>query len=196
MEERAYISNIKKKDLLKNLNNYLWLEIEQDNYKNINFAVLLEFIDKYVCYGKGYPYGNAYYAIRKKANELFGIRRYAPVKLKISKHEIRAILHSIKGKISGRTYLKISYKISYIFKAIILIVDEIEKKEKVKLPKELEATVNFTYGVVFFEKFIEVYDGYYGRFKDKAIDNAGYRLKMELSNDFHSEASVFNNLVN
>ena len=31
MEERAYISNVKKKDLLKNLNNYLWMEIEQDN---------------------------------------------------------------------------------------------------------------------------------------------------------------------
>ncbi|MBS5363088.1 hypothetical protein [Butyribacter intestini] len=192
MEKKQKISNIRKKDLLKSPWNYLWLEIESDSYSNVRFAELLEFIDKYYVYGKKYPYGNAYYVIRKKANELYGIRRYAPVKLRISKHEVRAILHSVETAIMRRKYLKIPYKVSYIFKAIVLLVEEIEKNNNIKLPEELGFTMGLTYGTAFFDKYIDIYDGYYDRFQNRYFDgNIGYKLKMALYDDFHSDGSVF-----
>lgn len=195
MKKKKHISNIRKKDLLLNPRKYLWLPIEETEYSNINFSLLLEFIEKYSEYGRETPYGNAYYRIRQKSNQLFGIGRYSPRKLKTSKWEIKSIMCATVSKINGKAYLKIPYKVSYIFKAIIDIVNEIEENNNVKLPSNLMHTINVTYGVAFYEKYIDTYDAFAEELQDNNREFVGYKLKAELNNDFHCENSVFNILV-
>lgn len=189
-----HISNIKKKDLLLNPAKYLWLPISEE-YSNINFSLLLEFIDEYSEYGKEHKYGNAYYRIRKESNKIFGVGFYSPMKLKTSKREIKSILNSTISKIDGRTYIKISFKISYIFKAIINIICYIEKDNNITLPSNLKQTINLTYGIAFYNKFIDAYDSFFDELQENYINSVGYRLKAELNNDFHSENSIFNTIV-
>ncbi len=192
--KKEHISNIRKKDLLLYPRKYLWLQIPEE-YSNINFSLLLDFIDKYSEYGKENKYGNAYYRIRKETNRLFGIGFYSPTKLKTSKREIKSIMNSVISKIDGQNYIKISFKISYIFKGIISIVDEIQKSNNVKLSDNLKHTINITYGVAFYEKYIDTYDVFFEDIQENNINSVGYRLKAELNNDFHSENSIFNTIV-
>jgi len=191
---REFTSNIKKRDLLLNPTNYLWLEVSED-YSNTNFMHLLEFIEEYSDYGKDSRYGNAYYIIRKTSNELFGVGRYSPVKLKISKREIKSIRSSVMCYYNGKKYIKIPYKISYIFKALILIVEEIEKKNNIGLPDKLSTVINLTYRIGFYEKQVEIYDSYFEEIRENNLTKEGYRLKVELNNDFHSEGSIFNTII-
>ena len=192
--ENMHISNINKKDLLLSPRKYLWLQIP-DEYSNVNFSLLLDFIDEYSAYGKEHKYGNAFYRIRKKANSLWGVGRYSPMKLKTSKHEIRSIINSTVSKIDGNSYLKIPYKISYIFKAIILIIEEIKKENNINIPSNLEHTIKVTYGIAFYEKYLDTYDTYYNEIQDEYISDIGFWLRVELNNDFHSYNSVFNTIV-
>ena len=189
-----HISNIKKKDLLLYPGKYLWLQISEE-YSNINFSLLLDFIDEYSEYGKEHKYGNAYYRIRKESNKIFGVGFYSPMKLKTSKMEIKSILNSKISKIDGKSYLKISFKISYIFKAIVNIICDIEKDNNITLPSNLRQTINLTYGIAFYNKYIEAYDSFFDELQENYINSVGYRLKAELNNDFHSENSVFNTIV-
>ncbi len=189
-----YISNIRKKDLLLNPRKYLWLQIP-DEYSNINFLLLLDFIDEYSQYGKVNKYGNAYYRIRKETNRVFGIGSHSHIKLKTSKREIKSVMHSVISKSNGKNYIKISFKISYIFKAIINIINDIEKDNNIKLPDNLKHTVGITYGVAFYEKYIEAYDSFFDKLNENNINSVGYHLKAELNNDFHSDNSIFNNIV-
>lgn len=189
-----HISNIKKKDLLLYPGKYLWLQISEE-YSNINFSLLLDFIDEYSEYGKEHKYGNAYYRIRKESNKIFGVGFYSPMKLKTSKREIKSILNSKISKIDGKSYLKISLKISYIFKAIVNIICDIEKDNNITLPSNLRQTINLTYGIAFYNKYIEAYDSFFDELQENYINSVGYRLKAELNNDFHSENSVFNTIV-
>lgn len=186
---REHVSNICKKDLLLNPGKYLWLEIEEE-YSNVDFSLLLDFIDKYSAYGKEKPYGNAYYRIRMKANQLFGVGKHSPMTLKTSKREIKSIMCSTVSRLNSKVYLKIPYKISYIFKAIIDIVDEIESNG-VALPSELAHTVDVAYGIVFYGKYIDTYDSFSEELQDNNRKFVGYRLKAELNNDFHCEDSIF-----
>lgn len=190
----THVSNIRKKDLLIYPSKYLWLEIPEE-YSNINFSHLLDFIDKNTERGKDYKYGNAYSKIREVANQLLGVRAGSPMKLKVSKREIRTIRSTTISKIGRKTYLKIPYKISYIFKALCIIVEEIEDKYNITLPDELRNTVGMSYGVAFYNKFISTYDAYYGGLEERNREGIGYRLQVELNNDFHSENSVFDNIL-
>lgn len=189
-----HISNIRKKNLLLSPRKYLWLQIPEE-YSNINFSLLLDFIDKYSEYGKENKYGNAYYRIRKESNKLFGVGLYSPMKLKTSKREIKSIMNSVISKINGNNYIKISFKISYIFKAIITIIDNIKKDNNIKLPNSLNHTINVSYGIAFYSKYINVYDSFFDELQEASIDSVGYSLKVELNNDFHSESSIFNTIV-
>lgn len=188
------ISNITKKDLLLSPRKYLWLQISEE-YSNINFSFLLDFIEKYSDYGKDNRYGNAYYIIRKESNRLLGVGRYSPSKLKISKHEIKSIRSSFISKLNGKQYIRIPYKISYIFKAIISIVANIKKEHNVSLSSDLQHTINLTYRIAFYEKYVEIYDTFFQDIQELSLDNKGYWLKAELYNDFHSEGSVFHTIV-
>lgn len=192
--KNEHISNIKRRDLLLNPRKYLWLEIPEE-YSNINFSLLLKFIDNYSDYGKEHVYGNAYVRIRKVTNKLLGASTASPKKLKNSKHEIRSIKNTTISKINGKLYLKIPFKISYIFKAIIIIVDEIENQYNIKLPAELKDTIDLSYGIAFYDKFIATYDSYYSDLEENNREKIGYKLKAELYNDFHSENSVFKTIV-
>lgn len=189
-----HTSNISKKHILLSPRKYLWLQTSEE-YSNINFSRLLDFIDKYSEYGKEHKYGNAYYRIRKVSNELFGVRPYSPTKLKISKHEIKSISNTFVSKINGNTYIKIPFKISYIFKAIISIVNDIKKDYNIEFPDDLKHTINVAYGIAFYNKHIETYDIYFDGIQENDITKPGYRLKVELNNDFHSENSIFNIIV-
>lgn len=189
-----HISNIKKQDLLLYPSKYLWLPISEE-YSNINFSLLLDFIDEYSEYGKEHKYGNAYYRIRKESNKIFGVGFYSPMKLKTSKREIKSILNSVISKINGKSYIKISFKISYIFKAIISIICDIEKDNNITLPSNLRQTFDLTYGIAFYKKFIEAYDAFFDELQENDINSVGYHLKAELNNDFHSENSIFNTIV-
>ena len=192
--EKTHISIIQKKDLLLYPRKYLWLQIEE-KYSNINFSHLLFFIEKYSEYGKDKRLGNAYYRIRQKSNELFSIGKFSPKKLRTTKREIKSIMNSTVSKIDGRLYLKIPYKIAYIFNAIISIVNEIENDNNISLPKELADTINITYGIAFYEKYIDVYDAFSDEFQNQNRQCIGYRLKADLKEDFHCENSIFNSLV-
>ena len=188
------ISNITKKDLLLSPRKYLWLQIPE-KYSNTNFSLLLDFIEKYSDYGRDNRYGNAYYAIRKEANKIFGVGRYSPINLKISKHEIKSIRCSVMSKINGNHYIKIPYKISYIFKAIISIIEKIKSENNISLSPDLQHTLNLTYRIAFYEKYIEIYDTFFEDIQELDLNNKGYWLKVELNNDFHSEGSIFNTIV-
>lgn len=192
--KNEHISNIKKKDILLSPRKYLWLQIPEE-YSNVNFSLLLDFIDKYSEYGKENKYGNAYYRIRKESNKLFGVGFYSPMKLKTSKREIKSIMNSVLSKSNGNYYIKISFKISYIFKAIITIVDNIKKDNDIEIPDYLKHTINVTYGIAFYDKHIVAYNSYFSEFQENNINSAGYSLKAELNNDFHSENSIFNTVV-
>ncbi len=192
--KKEHISNIRKKDLLLSPRKYLWLQIPEE-YSNMNFSLLLDFIDKYSEYGKENKYGNAYYRIRKETNRLFGVGFYSPIKLKTSKREIKSIMSSVISKVNGKHYIKIPFKISYIFKAIIIIVNEIKRDNNVELPNNLKHTLNVAYRIAFYEKYIDTYDDYFNDMQENNINYVGYRLKSELSNDFHSENSIFNTIV-
>ncbi len=188
------LSNITKKDLLRNPANYLWLQIPEQ-YSNINFSLLLDFIEYYSDFGKDNRYGNAYYIIRKEANKFFGVGRYSPRKLKISKYEIKSLRNSYTSKLNGKQYLKIPYKISYIFKAIISIIENIKIQNNVELSPDLQHTLNLTYRIAFYEKYVATYDAFYQEILKLNFNSSGYRLKAELHNDFHSEGSVLNTVV-
>lgn len=97
---------------------------------------------------------------------------------------------STVSRLNSKVYLKIPYKISYIFKAIIDIVDEIESNG-VALPSELAHTVDVAYGIVFYGKYIDTYDSFSEELQDNNRKFVGYRLKAELNNDFHCEDSIF-----
>lgn len=190
--KKEHISNIRKKDILLSPTKYLWLQVPEE-FSNVNFTLLLDFIDKYSDYGKDYKYGNAYYRIRMESNKLLGIGLYSPTKT--SKREIKSIRNTVVSKIDKKYYIKIPYKISYIFKAIIIIIDEIEKEHSVLLPNELSHTKALAYGIAFYDKYIDTYDAYYDDLQENHFNLVGYQLKAELYNDFHSENSVFNTIV-
>lgn len=196
------ISNIKRKNLILAPDKYLRISINEE-YQNINFAVLLNFIDKYAPKRKNisddmqviYEYGNAYAYIRQKTNELLGIGRTPLHYIRTSKREIKSILFHTQSW-TGAKYIKIPYKISYIFAAIIEIVKEIQINFHVELPENLKDTFNCTYGLAFYAYHIDVYDDCYNRILHKRNESElGYFMKSELNNDFHSENSIFRTIV-
>lgn len=63
------------------------------------------------------------------------------------------------------------------------------------MPSDLKHTINVTYGVAFYEKYIDIYDAFAEELQDNNREFVGYKLKAELNNDFHCENSVFNILV-
>lgn len=190
------VSNISKRDTCYGLFKYMWIEIPEQ-YVNYNFSELLQFIDSYSeYYEKCKPYGNAYQRIKEVANRLYGVGRYSNPKLKTSKRELRSILHSVTSKINGKQYIKIPYKIAYVFKAIVLIVDEIKELNNIeKLPSSLESTVGLTYSAAFYAYHTTVYDVWREVFRKNNFDGRGYELKNKLNDDLHSERNALSVIV-
>jgi hypothetical protein len=184
-------SNITKKNLLLHPEKYFWIEIT-DPYFNSNFLKLLKFIDSNVDYGKDHDLGNAYYCIRNRTNKLLGVGPGSPVYIKTSKREIRTIRLSVeKGLLAKKNYLRIPYKVSYIFKAIIDIVEELS--QKVPIPSDLSQCISNTYKIAFYNKHISTYNTYFNSINENNLHDPGYAIKVALNDDFNSPNSVFNN---
>lgn len=192
----SQISKISKRDTLYGLFKYMWIEIPEQ-YVNCNFSELLKFIDNYSeYYEKCKPYGNAYQRIKEVSNRLYGVGRYSNPKLKTSKREIRSILQSVTGKVNGKYYIKIPYKIAYIFNAIALIVDEIITNSGIKmLPPTLKNTVGLTYRAAFYMNHIMVYDSWFEVLRKNNFDEKGYNLKCKLNDDLHSGHNALSVIV-
>lgn len=192
-----YISNIKKRDLLQ-ATKYMWIEYDQI-FQNLNFERLLDFIDSYTLEKNKkeneYRFGKAYRRIRKESNRLLGINVGSPYILRTSKHEIKSIFNITQSKLDKKTYIKIPYKISYIFRAIINIVDQIEQENNIELPDPLKETLNITYGMAFYGTHIRVYDAKYRQIYEQHILEPGYKLKVTMHSEFHAANSVFKTIV-
>ncbi len=185
--KRNKISNITRKELIKCPEKYLRIPIN-DQYDNEMFSIILKYIDKNSQYiGREHEFGNAFVRIKARTNELLGITVGTPLYARTSKREIRSILENFyKGKIRNRE-LFFTYKISYIFRAIIDIINEISEENP--LPKELSSK-DSTYAI-FYERHISEYNAVYKELTEKAKGNKGYEFKLELNNDFNAENNIF-----
>jgi hypothetical protein len=179
-------SNISRKELMYHPEKYINIPIEKE-YLNDNFYKLLQYIDRNVEGKSEHPLGNAYFRIRKEANKLLGVGKGTPRYVRTSKREIRSIRQSFKSILQGDT-IKIPYKISYIFKAIILILDDIEEE----IPNELHSCIGLMYSVAFYSQHISVYRSRYSEIASRAINEPGLKMKKKMIDEFESGNSVFN----
>ena len=152
-------------------------------FVNDNFEKLLDFIGKHRPYKNRNNIGSAYVIIRKKTNELLGLNKRNLI-LKTSKKEIASIRFYYIDD-DNDTYVKIPFKIAYIFEAIINIVEDIEK-EGIALPDDLIALTGKTYLNTFYQKHVDAYDACFNKIP---IEEEAQRA---LNSDFHSNESPLN----
>lgn len=154
-----------------------------------NFELLFKYIgDNSNANRKNYE-GRAYYEIRKETDKLLKLTFIKDKKLKTSKAEVKTLRKCFKDIVGNNYTMKIPYKISYIFKAIINIVERIEKTNP--LPYELTHVLGLCYGVAFYEKYIKTYNRYYDEIKTDYLLTNSCRCRYELKNDFESITSPF-----
>jgi len=183
-----------KKLLLNARFKYLWVETTTIDLGNDNFNHLLQFIgennkERVHYFGKNKMHENigvAYIIIRREANSILGAGFLS--RLKTSKKEIASIRMYYESKLlnRGKRYVKIPYKIVFIFRAIIKILEEIRQRENAPaVPPELSKCINVTYETAFYKEHIKAYNNVYDSFKQDEI------VKRELRNDFNSPSSPF-----
>ena len=157
------------------------------NSGNADFNKLLFFIGTYKQYRDREAIGSAYMAIRQKTNQILGLDWRNPI-LRTSKREVQAIRFYYQ-KTENRTtklYVKIPFKVAYIFKAVAEIVKEIQDTKKVGIPAELQPLVDQTYLIAFYKEYAEAYDNSYNTIP---LDMEAPRA---LNNDFHGTYSPLN----
>ena len=179
---------------------YTYVRIRLDNqkerYQNDNFTKLLEYI------GKCYPIANrnaigcAYKVIQKETNRLLHVSLKKNWDLRTSKKEISSIRQArywIVEKTGRHYYLRIPYKISYIFTAICNIVREISPKTPI--PIELRDCINHAYGYSFYAYYITNYDIMYRlKFRQDALQYGTRQNPAKLYNEFHSPGNIFDTI--
>ena len=111
---------------------YVKIEIKdgQEDKIGVNLKEVYLYIDRYKNMGSRYPYGNAYKAIRLRATRLMGRGD-----MKVYKREVTSLV-KYRTKLFDINYIRIPYKMEYIFRAIFELVDEL--KVNYPLPQELE----------------------------------------------------------
>lgn len=87
----------------------------------VNLQKLYKYINEHKNMGGFPPYGNAFRIIKKRAQQLSGRND-----VKFSKREIAALIRCYPLHIPLNKYIKIPYKIDYIFRAIFEITDELK----------------------------------------------------------------------
>lgn len=187
---------MKKLYLEKSLAKYICFEVDEEIAKTSvdNFENLLNYIGTNIDYGKDYYAGNAYLAIRKKTDEILGIQNFKISKLRTSKQEVKSIRQCFKRKFIRRNkyIMKIPFKVSFIFEAIILLVSDINKEKPV--PQNLLPLIGLSYGIAFYKKYIDEYMEHLDEIKDdynNDPDNPTLKCRIELQNDFNSLSSPF-----
>ena len=103
--------------------------------------------------GRIFPYGNVYKAIKEKANRLMG-RSDA----KISKRQV-ASLRKYYTIFGTNEYIKIPYRLYYIFKAVFEIVDIL--RVDYPLPDDLENFVGKVRRDIFYSEQSELFNDWY-----------------------------------
>ena len=115
----------------------------------VNLRKVYLYIDQHKNMGSIFQYGNAYRVIRMRATRLMGRGD-----MKVSKREVTSLI-KCRSNIFREKYVKIPYKMFFIFKAIFEIVDEL--KIQYPLPEEIE---NFV-GKIRRECFYEIQSSLY-----------------------------------
>ncbi len=119
----------------------------------VNLSSLYLYIDSHVNLGRLFEYGNAYKAIKEKAKELTGRGD-----VKISKRQV-ASLRKYFTILGTNKYIKIPYRLYYIFKAIFEIVDVL--RITYPLPTDLEVFVGQMRREIFYSEQSELFDEWY-----------------------------------
>lgn len=161
---------------------------ETSNSGNVNFNKLLFFIGTHKPYRDRDEIGSAYMVIRQRTNQLLGLDWRNPV-LRTSKREVAAIrfYYQRKEKNANDLFVKIPFKVAYIFKAVALIVEEIHN-DGFDIPADLQPLVDQTYLIAFYEEYVDAYDSCRGTIP---IDKSAQRA---LNNDFHGLDSPLNDI--
>ena len=187
---------MKKSYIEKSLTKYIRFEVDEDIALKgrDNFEHLLEYIGENMDFGRDYYAGNAYVAIKKRTNEILGVQSWKTSKLRTSKNEIKSIRQCFK-KISfkkGKYVMKIPFKVTYIFEAIISLVNDISREKPI--PQNLLSVEGLSYGVAFYSKYIDEYLEHFDEikidFKEDPL-NPTLRCRAELQNDFTAISSPF-----
>lgn len=126
---------------------------EREDSIGVNLKKLYFYIDQHKNMGRVFPYGNAYKAIRLRATQLLGRGD-----MKVYKREVTSLI-VYKTDILKGNYVRIPYKMYYIFKAIFELVDEL--KVQYPLPEELEQFVGKIRRECFFEEQSHLFKDWY-----------------------------------
>lgn len=187
---------MKKSYIEKTLTKYIRFEVNEDiALKGLdNFEHLLEYIGENMDFGRDYYAGNAYVAIKKRTNEILGVQNWKTSKLRTSKYEIKSIRQCFKkiGFKKGKYLMKIPFKVTYIFEAIISLVNDISREKPI--PQNLLSIAGLSYGVAFYSKYIDEYLEHLDEIKNDFNEdplNPTLRCRVELQNDFTAISSPF-----
>lgn len=174
--------------LSEGYNKYYRVSLPNDtlNSENVNFDKLLFFIGTHRPYHNRNEIGSAYMAIRQRTNELLKLDWRNPV-LRTSKREVAAIrvYYKQKSKNAGSLFVKIPFKVAYIFKAVAQIVEEIHN-DGFNIATELQPLVDKTYLIAFYKEHADAYDSCR---KDIPTNMQAQRA---LNDDFHGLYSPLN----
>lgn len=154
---------------------------------NVNFENLLYFIGKHMPYKDKEEIGSAYMAIRKKTDVLLKLD-WRCIALRTSKREVAALKRYFQtDKNSSSLYVKIPFKVAYIFKAISLLVDEIHQ-DGFEVDTNIKPFVDMTYSEAFYKEYVEAYDDIKNSIP---ITKTAQRA---LNGDFHNANSPMNKI--
>ena len=168
------------------------LPVNVPECENPDIEKLFIFIGTHLPYENRNAVGSAYAAIKEKTNELLKLGRNNRI-VKTSKREVasvRKIYHSIlKNNIGGKLYIRIPYKLEYIFRAIIDIVEEIHSMGY-KTPSDLTHLIDKTYLLAFYNRQCDAYDDIYDDIPEEMV--AQRALNNDLHDPFGSLQTIFN----
>lgn len=153
------------------------------NSGNTNFEKLLIFIGAHKPYSNKKEIASAYMIIRQRTNQLLNLDWKNRV-LRTSKREVSAI-RLYYQKNTNRLFVKIPFKVAYIFKAVTQIVEEIHG-DGFEIPAELQPLVDKTYLIAFYKVYADAYDSCKNDIPDDML------AQRALNNDFHGLYSPLN----
>ena len=163
---------------------YPYVNIEVQNEADaekigINLKKLYLYIDQHVNMGRTHKFGNALKAIRMRATRMMGRGD-----MRVSKREVWSLVRC--GSIWRKRYIKVPYKMFFIFKAIFEIVDEL--KIAYPLPADLKNFVGKMRRDCFYDEQVKAYKNWYGQTENKNL------RRKALLDDMDSEDSILSDL--
>ena len=156
---------------------------------NVNAEALYRFIGEHKPYRKKGYIGSAYKQIRIKTDKALNLTVFDGI-LRTSKREVASVLtyyrYFTNHNDDNEYYVKIPYKIVYIFGAIKELVDEI-RAEGHNIPAELNDVIGMTYRVAFYKNHTDAYESMK---RSEMVCDA----QLELRDDFVGKNSPLNQI--